>query len=125
MRTTTALLLLAACSGISDKDGDSGDGGALTEESFMDQYAERYCVEWAACNTSAECPVSTGETSTGTVAQTWECDFDPVAAAACLDGVWTCNVDFPGLEFVAPAQVCLTVCGEDRSTPTTTTTSAP
>lgn len=90
----------------------------LSQEKFEEQFAEKFCEEWAACNTTTECPTGTG-TGTGTT----ECDFDKAAAKDCLDGEWTCNTDFPGFEFPVPPAACADVCGAATgTTPTETTT---
>ncbi len=123
MRYGILVLALAGCGGSKDSttdtggptgttpppgdDDDDATTGALTQSEFNAAYADKYCDEWATCNTSSDCPSTTTTcTASGTT-----CDFDPVAAQACLDGVWTCNTTYPGFEYPVGPAACSTVCG--------------
>jgi hypothetical protein len=84
-------------------------GCGLNEEKFSEQYVEKYCEEWAACNTvDAPCPLEGA--ATGTATAEVECDFDKAKANECLDGTYVCNTDFPGLEIVESPAACSEVC---------------
>lgn len=84
--------------------------GCLSQSAFEEKYAEKFCAEWAECNTAGtECP--TGGTGTGTGEEA-ECDYDSGAAKDCLNEEWTCNDDFPGFEFPVPPSACANVCGD-------------
>ncbi len=101
--------LWLACGGkpvVADSDGDIGQ---LTEDSFDEQYAERFCEELLACNTSAVCQAEDvdqlGDTG---------CEFDDLVAETCLQEAWTCHTENGlGLAYVVPPQTCLEVytCG--------------
>lgn len=93
-----------------------------TEESFSEDFVTAYCDAWTACNTTTDCPVSSGGTTTTTGTST--CDFDKAAASDCLDGEFTCNTDVPGFEYVEAPAACANVCGSGGTTGTTTSTSS-
>jgi hypothetical protein len=83
-------------------------GGCLSQAKFEEKFADKYCEEYLACTTVEGATCAEG-TATGTAEV--ECDVDKAAAKACLDGTYTCNTDFPGLEFVIPPAECGQVCG--------------
>jgi hypothetical protein len=73
-------------------------GAATSETTFASTYGERYCEATEACGSSLECSPVVGERA--------GCAYDAEAAAACLDGVWTCNTDYQGYEFAQPPSAC-------------------
>jgi hypothetical protein len=83
-------------------------GCGINEEKFSEQFAEKYCEEWATCNTvDAPCPVSAAGTDTATAV---ECEFDKAKANECLDATLVCNADLEGNEYVEFPAPCLEVC---------------
>ena len=99
--------------GDDDDDDDDGGGGGSPEEEFGLAFVDRYCDEWDACVTSGEPCLFEGTTTGGgtTTTTTDPCEFDAVAAQACLDGEWTCNTEYAGFEFVMTPDACGDVCG--------------
>lgn len=115
-------VILVACgfsSADADSDSDSDtpsapDPGAGSAEDFLEAFGEAFCDQAIALD-CGECVEATGTTTTDPYVP--DCDFDPVAAEACLDGEWTCtSITVPGaddVEFVTPPDVCSQVfdCG--------------
>jgi hypothetical protein len=93
-----AASVLSAC------DVEDTDGG-YTEAEFAQDLQRRVCEMIEECG-GPECayPDATATLSTATPG----CDFDPVAARACIDEPWACTVT--GSDFVPPP-VCSEACG--------------
>ena len=89
-------------------------GGCLSQTKFEEKFADKYCEEYLACTTAegATCGEGTGTTDAEPVA----CEFDKAAAKACLDGTYSCNDEFPGVEFVVIPAECANVCGSVADT---------
>lgn len=82
--------LLAAC-------GSS----SLHEATFAESYGERYCEANTECGSDLACSPEVGDRA--------GCAYDAQAAAACLEGVWTCNVEYEGYEFAQAPSACARV----------------
>ncbi|TVQ94042.1 MAG: hypothetical protein EA397_02720 [Deltaproteobacteria bacterium] len=82
----------AACeAGISAMRGcelpSSGEGGPLSEEAFNVRFTDRFCAQLEHCSEGELfCEHGDGPTDDGE-----DCDYNPAAAEACLDGAWGCT----------------------------------
>ncbi len=83
--------------------------GCLNQESFGEEYVEKFCAVHDECDTSSRmCPVDLdGATSAS------NCDFDKKAARECLKADFGCDDEIPGFEVVTQPEACLLVCGQE------------
>jgi hypothetical protein len=119
------IAVLVACGGKEDDDDTSADtpSAPLSEETFRDRYAEKWCERTVECNSDATCQPAgiLAGNDTG-------CVFDLEIAEACLTADWPCTGPTDA-EFPSVPLTCSNVwfCGEPTTTtrePTTTTTPA-
>ncbi len=76
----------------------------LTRQEFSEAFGDLLCAEYALCNPDIDC---ISDPQPGDAAG---CDFDPIAAAACLAGEYICNDEFgEGFEFVETPPACAEV----------------
>ncbi len=97
---------------------DCGDDGGLnlgpagvTVDNFGTKYFDAYCGAGCTADISFVCDSDLDTSGTGS---TGNCDFDPQAAAACVDvSNWTCEPLISGSEDTYPMapRECADVCG--------------
>lgn len=91
----------------------------MSEDDFNQAYRDKYCDQLERCGADFTCTntATTYTTSTGYLS---ECDYDPIAAFNCINGVWKCD----DLNFPIPPPPCNNVfdCGGGYSTTGTSTT---
>lgn len=91
MRFVMAMLIVSACGqpgGADEAADEASEPTVLTETSFNEAYADKYCAELEVCGSDFRC--TTGSTST-TSTYVDDCVFDPIAAQDCMDGTWECD----------------------------------
>jgi hypothetical protein len=97
MRTLLALAAAAALT------------GCLSQESYSEQYVEKFCEVYDACDTSGrDCPIDLES-----VTSSANCEFDKQAARECLKAEFGCDESIPGFEVITQPEACLLVCGQE------------
>ena len=68
------------------------------ETVFVSSYGTEFCDHASSCNPGLACSPDVGDRSA--------CAYDATAAAACLEGSWSCNTEFVGYEYAQPPAAC-------------------
>ena len=85
---------------------DTSRPEGIERDVFDRLYRDRYCAEWSVCNTTGTaCPIPAGTSPFGPY-----CEYDAVAAQACIVDDWGCEGGFPGYGFPVQPEVCFAVC---------------
>jgi hypothetical protein len=89
-------------------DCSAGGFGGVTVDNFVELYLEAYCNAGCTADIRAVCDSDTTDTT-----ETFACDFQADAAAACVDPAnWTCEPLYSGdsVTYPTPPAECFEVC---------------